>query len=70
MKDKPLFQQVDRCLFCDKKKTWRSNITIEDKLNKHFLAEVTVCPKCRENHLIADIYLTATMKTIEGIKKQ
>ena len=61
-----MYTNVDDCLFCETKKTWRSTITLKDELNKVVIAKVTVCPRCRAGRTIGELHLVATQRMIDG----
>ena len=69
--DDVIFDWKKKCLFCGRKKTWKSDIQIfygyESYLDGTALT-VTVCPECREKHTIAEIYSKIIKNLIEEVK--
>ena len=49
-------EEMSRCVFCGKKKSWRSDIIIVDKETKLTLDEVSVCPRCRRTRTVGELY--------------
>ena len=45
--------ELGKCLFCGKRKTWKSDIHIVISSDS---ISVTVCPNCRKIYPISDIY--------------
>lgn len=57
---------TDECLFCGKKKTWRSHLICQDLVIRALpLFVVTVCPDCRKKHTIEEMYEKAIEKLAE-----
>lgn len=58
-----------KCLFCGKPRKWRSFIEAIDAESKITLFKVTVCPKCRSEHTIQEIYEQVIAKFAEEAKE-
>jgi hypothetical protein len=70
----PRTAKVNMCLFCKtsrltgcKDKKWLSTLTLH--IGYYGLRSFTVCPACRGEHTISDIYKKLTEEMIENWKK-
>jgi hypothetical protein len=55
------------CVFCGKTKDWASTITIDLQGQS---TKISVCPKCREKHSIAELYKQIARKLAEDVASQ
>ena len=44
----------NECIFCGKKKTWKTDVQIS--YQNETVLTVTVCPECREKYTVAEVY--------------
>lgn len=56
----------EKCLFCGKEKTWKSEIVIFISGQSHL---VTVCPEDRKTHTIQELYIETINQNLREMQK-
>lgn len=61
---------INNCIMCGVEKHWKSDIMVilDNDLDK--VVETSVCPKCRLNHTIAEVFDKVAMDTIHPLWKE
>jgi len=59
---KRVFVLNEKCLFCGRKKTWKTDVQISGQ--DEIVLTVTVCPECRKKYTVAEVYSKINKKLI------